>query len=70
MPSQRIADLAARELVTPGGPIDGIHAFTHPYGCLQLGDDLGHTRKILAGLVRHPNAAAVLMETDPWRITA
>ncbi len=61
VPSQRIADLAARELVKPGGPIDGIHAFTHPYGCSQLGDDLGHTRKILAGLVRHPNAAAVLI---------
>lgn len=61
VPSQRIADLASREHVTPGGPIDGIHAFTHPYGCSQLGDDLGHTRKILAGLVRHPNAAAVLI---------
>lgn len=61
VPSQRIADLAAKELVTPGGAIDGIHAFTHPYGCSQLGDDLGHTRKILSGLVRHPNAAAVLI---------
>lgn len=61
VPSQRIADLAAMEFVIPGGPIDGIHAFTHPYGCSQLGDDLGHTRKILAGLVRHPNAAAVLI---------
>lgn len=61
VPSQRIAEIAARELVTPGGAIDGIHAFTHPYGCSQLGDDLGHTRKVLAGLVRHPNAAAVLI---------
>ncbi|WP_367870248.1 UxaA family hydrolase [Luteolibacter sp. Populi] len=61
VPSQRIADLAAREFVVAGGLIDGIHAFTHPYGCSQLGDDLGHTRKILAGLVRHPNAAAVLI---------
>ena len=61
VPSQRIADLAAREFLVPGGPIDGIHAFTHPYGCSQLGDDLGYTRKILAGLVRHPNTAAVLI---------
>lgn len=61
VPSQRIAEMAARQFVTPGGPIDGIHAFTHPYGCSQLGDDLGHTRKILAALVRHPNAAAVLI---------
>jgi altronate hydrolase len=61
VPSQRIADLAAREFVVSGGAIDGIHAFTHPYGCSQLGDDLGYTRRILAGLVRHPNAAAVLI---------
>ena len=61
VPSQRIADLASREWVRPGGVIDGIHAFTHPYGCSQLGDDLGHTRKILSALVRHPNAAGVLI---------
>jgi len=61
VPSQRIADLAAKELLTPDSGIDGIHAFTHPYGCSQLGDDLGHTRKILSALVRHPNAAAVLI---------
>jgi altronate hydrolase len=35
--------------------------FTHPYGCSQLGDDLVHTQKILAGLVKHPNAAGVLV---------
>jgi altronate hydrolase len=59
--SQRIAERAARELVVPGGRIDGIHAFTHPYGCSQLGDDLEHTREILGALVRHPNAAGVLI---------
>ncbi len=61
VPSQRIAEAANREFATPGGAVDGIHAFTHPYGCSQLGDDLGHTRKVLAGLVRHPNAAGVLI---------
>ncbi len=61
VPSQRIAEMAAREWVRPGGAIDGIHAFTHPYGCSQLGDDLGHTRRILSALVRHPNAAGVLI---------
>ncbi len=61
VPSQRIAEMASRRFVQPGGPIDGIHAFTHPYGCSQLGDDLEHTRKILAALVRHPNAAGVLI---------
>lgn len=43
------------------GKVDGIHAFTHPYGCSQLGDDLQNTQKILAGLAKNPNAAAVLI---------
>jgi altronate hydrolase len=43
------------------GAIDGVHAFAHPYGCSQLGDDLGHTRRVLAGLMRHPNAGGVLV---------
>ncbi|MEX1377494.1 MAG: altronate dehydratase family protein [Eubacteriales bacterium] len=41
--------------------VDGVYAFTHPYGCSQLGDDLKNTQKLLAGLVRHPNAAGVLV---------
>ena len=57
----RIAAAATRELVRPGSRIDGVHAFTHPYGCSQLGHDLEATQKILAGLVRHPNAAGVLV---------
>ena len=32
------------------GRIDGVHAFAHPYGCTQLGDDLKHTQAVLAGL--------------------
>ena len=61
VPSQRIAEKAARRWVTPGSLIDGIHAFAHPYGCSQLGGDFKNTQKILASLVRHPNAAAVLV---------
>ncbi|MCX6969930.1 MAG: altronate dehydratase family protein [Verrucomicrobia bacterium] len=61
VPSQHIAEMAARRWVVPGSSIDGIHAFAHPYGCSQLGGDLDNTRKILASLVRHPNAAAVLI---------
>lgn len=40
---------------------DGIFTFVHPFGCSQLGDDQLYTQKILAGLVNHPNAAAVLV---------
>lgn len=43
------------------GSIEGIIAFPHPYGCSQLGDDQENTLKLLAGLIRHPNAAGVLV---------
>lgn len=43
------------------GTLDGIYAFTHPYGCSQTGYDHATTRKLLASLARHPNAAAVLV---------
>jgi hypothetical protein len=38
-----------------------IYAYTHPYGCSQLGDDQLFTQKCLSGLIRHPNAAGVLV---------
>lgn len=43
------------------GEIEGLYAFNHPYGCSQTGEDHARTRKLLAALVRHPNAAAVLV---------
>lgn len=43
------------------GTVDGIYAFPHPYGCSQMGDDQENTRKILAGLISHPNAGGVLV---------
>lgn len=39
----------------------GAFAFTHPYGCSQLGDDLITTQKTLCGLIKHPNAGGVLV---------
>jgi altronate hydrolase len=59
--AERIAAAATQELVRAGSNIDGVYAFKHPYGCSQLGHDLDHTQKLLAGLVHHPNAAAVLI---------
>lgn len=41
--------------------IDGVHLFTHPFGCSQLGDDHVNTRTMLQNMVRHPNAGAVLV---------
>lgn len=43
------------------GMCNGIFAYTHPYGCSQLGDDQLYTQHILAGLVEHPNATGVLV---------
>lgn len=56
--ARRIAGIAATRFA---GRIDGIHAFPHPYGCSQLGDDLDQTRRILASLASHPNAGGVLV---------
>ena len=41
--------------------LTGAHAFEHPFGCSQLGDDHRVTQLILRGLVNHPNAAGVLV---------
>jgi altronate hydrolase len=56
--AERIAKQAAERYA---GRVDGIHAFAHPYGCSQLGDDLKNTQAVLAGLIRHPNAGGVLI---------
>ena len=48
-----------QDLVT--GSIEGLYTFTHPFGCSQTGHDHAQTRKLLAALVRHPNAAAFLV---------
>ena len=56
--AERIARLASDRY---GDRVDGVHAFSHPYGCSQLGDDLRNTQRVLAGLMRHPNAGGVLL---------
>ncbi|MDR2743150.1 MAG: altronate dehydratase family protein, partial [Treponema sp.] len=44
-----------------GGAIDGVYAWTHPYGCSQMGGDHEAAKTILADLAKHPNAGAVLI---------
>lgn len=41
--------------------LTGAKFFPHPFGCSQLGDDHETTRKILRGMVKHPNAGGVLV---------
>ena len=55
------SQLAADNQDLVGGSVEGLYAFPHPYGCSQTGTDHANTRAILAGLARHPNAAAVLV---------
>ncbi len=56
--AERIAARAAESL---SDRVDGVHAFIHPFGCSQLGEDLEGTRAILASLACHPNAGGVLI---------
>jgi altronate hydrolase len=56
--AERIAAKAGARLA---GKVDGVHAFSHPHGCSQLGHDLDGTRQILASLACHPNAGGVVI---------
>lgn len=56
--ARRIAEKANQRFA---GRVDGVYAFPHPFGCSQLGDDLIHTRKLIAALASHPNAGGVLI---------
>ena len=40
---------------------DGVFAFTHPYGCSQMGGDRETTERVLTSLIKHPNAGGVLV---------
>jgi altronate hydrolase len=56
--AERIARIADQRF---HGRVDGVHAFSHPFGCSQLGGDLDRTRSVIAALARHPNAGGVLV---------
>ena len=51
----------ANQEMIAGTSVDGLYYFQHPYGCSQMGEDLATTAKLLAALVRHPNAGGVLV---------
>lgn len=58
--SERLAKIMNGR-IPAGSTVQGVHAWVHPYGCSQLGDDHAMTQKILKGLVKHPNAGGVLV---------
>lgn len=43
------------------GGVDDIVAIGHPYGCSQMGQDQEDTQKMLAGIIKNPNAGGVLV---------
>ena len=51
---------ANAQAMMPEG-VERVCAYTHPYGCSQLGGDHLMTQKALCGLIRHPNAGGVLV---------
>jgi altronate hydrolase len=56
--AERVARIASEKFA---GRVDGVLAFPHQFGCSQLGGDLDRTRRLIAGLARHPNAGGVLI---------
>ena len=54
-------DSSVSSAANPYASVDGLYYFQHPYGCSQMGEDLATTAKLLAALVRHPNAGGVLV---------
>lgn len=51
---------ATARMSKPEG-VEEVVAFVHPYGCSQTTEDQENTRKVLADLINHPNAGAVLV---------
>ena len=57
IPTVGCVNSIAKKLAEETGAI----AFSHPYGCSQLGDDMRITQLVLTGLINHPNAGGVLV---------
>lgn len=58
MTATRLAEMAKAEF---GDRFDDVRAFTHNMGCSQMGGDQENTQRLLAGLMRNPNAGGVLV---------
>ena len=56
-----LAERFRAEIAGESSSVDAVVAFPHNYGCSQLGEDHENTRNILADMVHHPNAGAVLV---------
>ncbi len=66
VPTVGCVNAVARQIEKMASPllkegVDGVFSFPHPFGCSQTGGDHKTTQNLLAALVRHPNAAGVLV---------
>lgn len=62
--AEKLAEFGRRQLEVVNKEtvsVDTVSAWTHAFGCSQLGDDHAMTRQILLDLVKHPNAGGVLV---------
>ena len=59
--NQLTRDIAARAASLVAGKCDGVVALPHNSGCSQMGEDQEMTKRLLAAIVRHPNAGGVLL---------
>ena len=56
-----VRDIAALAAALVADRCDGVFALPHNTGCSQMGEDQELTKRLLAAIVRHPNAGGVLL---------
>ena len=56
-----VRDIAEQASPLVAGQCDGVFALPHNTGCSQMGEDQELTKRLLAAIVRHPNAGGVLL---------
>lgn len=59
--NQVVEQIAREASVRYDGMCDGIYAYPHNAGCSQMGENHLRTQRILANIIRHPNAGGVLL---------
>ena len=61
--AQQIARHFSRKRLAAFANLDGVVAFTHPYGCTTAPDSPDHRllQRTLAGIIRHPNVGGALL---------
>ena len=56
-----VRDIAAQASTLVADQCDSVFALPHNSGCSQMGEDQELTKRLLAAIIRHPNAGGVLL---------